>query len=114
RRGVSTVFIGMYDPNPLIYREGWRMLRDAGVLLRDFSPELRAEIVADNTKFIDSYRVGIGAAGTASFDYRQNGGQFEIRSAAGTEEGGDHWQLDIEYDVRAPSTDVADSTGAGG
>lgn len=75
-RGVSTVFIGMYDPNPVIYREGWRLLRDAGVKLRDFSPELRAEIAADNDEFLAQFQVATGKTGEATFDFLQNGGRF--------------------------------------
>jgi diaminohydroxyphosphoribosylaminopyrimidine deaminase/5-amino-6-(5-phosphoribosylamino)uracil reductase len=77
-RGVAAVFIGMYDPNPVIYRAGWKKLRDAGVTLRDFDTTLREEIWADNKPFIDVYRLGMGAEGDASFDYAQNDGRFEI------------------------------------
>jgi pyrimidine deaminase RibD-like protein len=77
--GISEVFIGMYDPNPAIYREGWRMLRDAGVRLRDFPPDLRAAIELDNAAFIDQYRRSVGERGQATFDYRQNDGQFELQ-----------------------------------
>ena len=77
-RGVATVFIGMYDPNPRIYRMGWKLLRDAGVNLRDFGPELRAEIHADNQAFIQQYQMARGVRGTATFDYLQNGGKFKI------------------------------------
>ena len=82
-RGISTVFIGLYDPNPHIYREGWRLLRDAGIGLRDFAPELRGEIAADNADFLNSYRLAVGDRGNAAFDYRQNDGRFEIRSSVG-------------------------------
>ena len=82
-RGISTVFIGLYDPNPLIYREGWRLLRDAGISLRDFAPELRAEIAADNADFLNTFRLAVADRGHAAFDYRQNDGRFEIRSSVG-------------------------------
>lgn len=78
-RSVATVLIGMYDPNPVIYREGWKRLRDAGIELRDFEAALRDEILADNQAFTDTYRRGMGAEGEASFDYMQNDGRFEIR-----------------------------------
>ena len=82
-RGISTVFIGLYDPNPQIYREGWRLLRDAGIGLRDFAPELRAEIAADNADFLNRFRLAVADRGDAAFDYRQNDGRFEIRSSVG-------------------------------
>lgn len=82
-RGVQVVWIGMYDPNPRIYRAGWRMLRDAGVQLRDFPPDLRSEIQVDNAPFVDTFRLAIGDAGTATFDYKQNGGRFAIDCSAG-------------------------------
>jgi diaminohydroxyphosphoribosylaminopyrimidine deaminase/5-amino-6-(5-phosphoribosylamino)uracil reductase len=80
-RGVATVFIGIYDPNPSIYREGWRMLRDAGVALRDFPSDLRAEIRADNAAFLDQYQRAVGDRGSATFDYTLNGGRYEIIGA---------------------------------
>ena len=77
-RNVKKVVIGIYDPNPKIYREGWRMLRDAGICLADFSPDLRAELVADNADFIGQFRRAVGQQGEAFFDYLQNGGHFTI------------------------------------
>ena len=77
-REVGTVIIGMYDPNSEIYREGWRMLRDAGVELRDFDTDLRKEIQKDNLAFMELFQLAIGDEGTATFDYLQNGGRFEI------------------------------------
>ncbi|HYD50289.1 MAG TPA: deaminase [Terriglobales bacterium] len=68
-RGVGTIFIGLYDPNPKIYREGWRILRDAGVTLRDFPADLRYELRELNTRFLDQYRVNNDRSGSATFDY---------------------------------------------
>lgn len=70
---VAAVFIGMYDPNPKIYREGWRMLRDAGVALFDFPGDLRSELRQLNQAFVDQYRAALVPAGDAVFDYVQNG-----------------------------------------
>lgn len=77
-RRVRAVYIGIYDPNPRIYREGWRMLRDAGIEVWDFTPELRAEIVADNDDFLRGFRLSASEAGEASFDHRRNNGHFAI------------------------------------
>jgi len=77
-RRVGAVYIGMYDPNPRIYREGWRMLRNAGIKVRDFAPELRAEIVADNDDFLRGFRLSASESGEASFDYRRNNGRFSV------------------------------------
>jgi diaminohydroxyphosphoribosylaminopyrimidine deaminase/5-amino-6-(5-phosphoribosylamino)uracil reductase len=82
-RHVGTVFIGMYDPNPRIYREGWRTLRDAGIVLKDFDADLRAEIEADGREFVEQYRRGVGPEGEAIFDYRQNDGRFDIHADDG-------------------------------
>lgn len=76
--GLGTVYIGSYDPNPTIYREGWRMLRDAGVVLKDFYPEFRNEIAADNQSFLEGFRSGVGETGRARFDYELNGGRFDV------------------------------------
>lgn len=75
---VSTVVIGSYDPNPIVHQFGWKILRDAGIRVRDFPPALRAEVLALNAPFIESFQTGRGDTGTARFDYMQNGGRFEI------------------------------------
>lgn len=71
--GVSTVFIGLYDPNPKIYREGWKMLRDAGIELRDFPSDLREELQQLNHGFLRQYEASTAIRGTARFDYIKNG-----------------------------------------
>lgn len=79
-RGVSTAYIGMYDPNPEIYREGWRCLRDHGIELRDYPSGLRAELSKLNSGFIGQYRMAVGPTGSATFDYEQNDGKYSIFS----------------------------------
>lgn len=79
RTGCSTVYIGRYDPNPLIYREGWKRLRDAGVALRDFAPDLRDQIDQLNLVFAEHFKGGTGPTGGAKFDYSLNEGKFEIQ-----------------------------------
>lgn len=80
---ISTVFIGSYDPNPTIYRAGWRMLRDAGVILRDFPADLRAEIAVVDQEFVDSFVITEGDHGAARFDYTQNAGRHMVMSTFG-------------------------------
>ena len=76
---VARVFIGMYDPNPRIYRAGWRLLRDAKIALFDFPLELRDEIARDNADFVGQFRGAEGRQGqTKCFDYKQNDGRFTI------------------------------------
>lgn len=77
---MDAVFIGLYDPNPAIYREGWRILRDAGIRVRDFPADLRAVIASDNADFLGQFRETIGECGQATFDYRQNGGRYVLRA----------------------------------
>ena len=77
---VGAVYIGMYDPNPVIYRAGWKMLRDAGVKLFDYPDELRELIESDNATFIDIYKSGEGECGSAEFDFSRNDGRFTIRN----------------------------------
>lgn len=71
-QGVGTVYIGLYDPNPKIYREGWKMLRDAGISLRDFPADLRNELREINASFLNQYRSNGNASGSAIFDYVQS------------------------------------------
>jgi pyrimidine deaminase RibD-like protein len=70
--GVRTVFIGLYDPNPSIYREGWRMLRDAGTELRDFPTDLRNELRQLNHGFLHQYESSSATRGSVRFDYVMN------------------------------------------
>jgi len=79
RVGIRTVFIGRYDTNPLIYREGWRLLRDAGLSLRDFDTDLRSSIDSINEQFVEHFVSGTGPSDGAKFDYLLNGGNFEIQ-----------------------------------
>ena len=39
---VAEVVIGLFDPNPHIFRKGWKILKAAGIVLRDFAPEFSA------------------------------------------------------------------------
>lgn len=68
-QGVGVVFIGLYDPNPKIYREGWKMLRDAGIKLRDFPADLRRELRHINESFLAQYESNKNRSGAATFDY---------------------------------------------
>jgi diaminohydroxyphosphoribosylaminopyrimidine deaminase/5-amino-6-(5-phosphoribosylamino)uracil reductase len=79
---VSTVVIGMFDPDPGIHQDGWRILHDAGVALRDFPMDLREQVAAMNVEFIEQYRAGHGDTGWARFDYTQNDGRFPIDTTA--------------------------------
>ena len=83
-RGVSVVHIGIYDPNPVIYRQGWRVLRDAGVRLFDFPADLREEIAVDNTEFIAQYKRAAGDTGQFSFDSHGGEGRFTVETSIGT------------------------------
>lgn len=42
--GIAAAFIGILDPNPKIYAQGWTWLRDNGIALDFFEPSLRVEI----------------------------------------------------------------------
>ena len=79
RVGISTVYIGRYDTNPQIYRVGWKLLRDGGVVLHDFDMDLRSQIDAINTDFTEHFTSGVGPSGGAKFDYQLSGGNFEIQ-----------------------------------
>lgn len=77
--GVSRVFIGSYDRNPLIYRHGWKSLRDAGIQLRDFPTDLRVKVQELGPERHADFRERRGAIrGRAKFDYTQNGGAYDV------------------------------------
>jgi pyrimidine deaminase RibD-like protein len=77
-KGVARVFIGMLDPNPRIYDRGASMLRSEGTEVRYFSPDLRAEVEADNHDFVRQFRANPVPVGTATFNYTDNNGLFTI------------------------------------
>lgn len=81
--GVSDVWIGIYDPNPVIYRQGWRMLRDAAIRLHDFPPDLRDEIAVDNIDFISQYKVATGDAGHVTLDSRETASGAMVETSIG-------------------------------
>ncbi|MHB8460261.1 MAG: hypothetical protein ACYDAK_08530 [Candidatus Limnocylindrales bacterium] len=81
-RGIATVWIGAFDPNPKITREGWRILDGRGVRVRDFPADLRALVAAGNRPFDEQYEIGRGDRGSAHFDYTRNGGQFPIEDTS--------------------------------
>ena len=82
-REVGVVFIGAFDPDPVIHRRGWEMLDRAGVALKDFPRDLRDEIGRDSAEFFDQFRVQQGDSGEARFDWTQNGGSFLIQTSKG-------------------------------
>lgn len=82
--GVKEVYIGIYDPNPVIYRGGWRILNHAGVSLYDFPADLRDEIAIDNALFLARYKTATGDAGEVEFDYALNGRSFDVQTSAGS------------------------------
>lgn len=79
--GVSTVWIGQYDPDPKITKLGWSQLRDNGVALHDFAEEVRGDICHLNTVFISQFTHGTGLSGSGRFDYTQRAGVYTIRSS---------------------------------
>lgn len=51
-KGIKTVYIGMYDPNPLIFGQGLEYLKNHGIEVLNYPPELTKEIEKDNFEFI--------------------------------------------------------------
>jgi diaminohydroxyphosphoribosylaminopyrimidine deaminase/5-amino-6-(5-phosphoribosylamino)uracil reductase len=82
-RGVGTVYIGAFDPDPAIYRRGWEMLDRADVALKDFHRDLREEIERDSAEFFNAFRLKQADRGEARFDWNQNGGAFLVRTSKG-------------------------------
>jgi pyrimidine deaminase RibD-like protein len=77
-KGIKHVFIGCLDPNPKIYNNGCKKLREAGVEVSYFDAELREEIMNDNIKFIDQFKANPELEGEVSFDYTSNENNFTI------------------------------------
>lgn len=90
RAGIKVVHIGTYDPNPQVYRLGWKHLRDHGVLLRDFPHDLRARAREGAFDFTKVFIKGTGMSAGAKFDFTQNGGRFTI--SVDEETGSPSWE----------------------
>lgn len=82
-RGIGTVYIGAFDPDPAIHRRGWEVLAEAGVRLRDFPGDLREEIERDSAPFLNSFRIAEGDSGEVRFDWTQNSGKFLFKTSRG-------------------------------
>lgn len=80
---VGDVWVGIYDPNPVIYRRGWKILRDAGVKLHDFPADLRDEIANDNAAFVNQYKVATGDAGQVTFDSHSTASGITVKTSIG-------------------------------
>ena len=80
---VKEVYIGIYDPNPVIYRQGWKILNDGGISLRDFPHDLRDEIAVDNAAFLARYKTASGDTGIARFDAGPDGGECVVETSIG-------------------------------
>ncbi|MGV0787571.1 hypothetical protein ABQF33_11675 [Mycolicibacterium sp. XJ2] len=81
--GIAVAYIGVYDPNPVIYRQGWRILTEAGVRVRDFPADLRDEIAIDNALFLTRFKRLGGDRGEIAFDYRLRGGKYRVVTTIG-------------------------------
>lgn len=77
-RKIARVFIGLYDPNPAVHRQGWQFLDRPGCELRDFTPLLREELATLNSSFLKKFRESQVGATSALFDFTQNGGRYDI------------------------------------
>lgn len=76
--GVREVFVGIWDPNPVVHRLGWKQLDDAGIRVRDFTAGLREDIRGLNAAFLTPWTQTDGDLNPVTFDFQQNDGRYEI------------------------------------
>ncbi len=80
--GIGTVYIGRYDLNFRINRQGWKRLTSAGVTCRDFAEEFRNELDLLNVVFQGHFLGRTGQlTGVARFDWTTNGGRYLLNLA---------------------------------
>lgn len=77
-KGIKHVYVGLLDPNPKIYNNGCKKLKDAGIEVSYFPRELRTEIIEDNSDFINQFNANPELEGTVTFDYSNNDGLYII------------------------------------
>ncbi len=77
-KGIKHVYIGYLDPNPKIYNNGCRKLKEAGIEISYFPRILREEIISDNSDFIKQFNANPNLTSTATFNYTNNNGLFTI------------------------------------
>lgn len=80
---ISAAYIGRYDRNPQVNRQGWKALRDRGVQCHDFDADFRDELDKFNKTFDGFFLRRNGLRGTAKFDHTQNGGRYDLATEAG-------------------------------
>jgi pyrimidine deaminase RibD-like protein len=71
-KGIKHVFIGMLDPNPIIYNNGCKKLKAAGIEVSYYPRHLREEIKQDNSIFIEQYRANPEFSGKVTFDFTKH------------------------------------------
>jgi pyrimidine deaminase RibD-like protein len=77
-RGVRQVVVGMLDPNPTVYEQGVRRLRDAGTIVDFFPADLKDEVRADNELFIQQFRASPDLSGSVTFNFTHNNGRYTL------------------------------------
>lgn len=76
---ISNIVIGRFDPNPEIYRMGWRELVNARRTVYDFDNDLRDLLDRINNVFVGFFQKGNPVSNHgAVFDYTSNGGNYRI------------------------------------
>ncbi|EJK5917419.1 hypothetical protein NLH84_004573, partial [Escherichia coli] len=76
--GIKKVYIGSYDNNVTVNRKGWKRLKDKGITIKDYKPNIREKIKKENVVFENFFEKGIGPKGGAKL-YHKNGADFEIQ-----------------------------------
>lgn len=68
--GIRKVFIGHSDPNPRVFRKGWRRLCEGNIELLDFPEDLR-KIVNERNPFAQVFSQSIGPESGMTVDVRE-------------------------------------------
>lgn len=70
---IKIVYIGSYDPNPVVNRKGWKFLKEKKIIRKEFHTEFTKKIADNNKVFSDYFSECKGNEGQGKVNHKDNG-----------------------------------------